>query len=129
MPFSPLGKGFLTGKIDETTTFDSTDFRNTVPRFSAENRRANQALVDLVAAVAARKGGTPAQVALAWVLAQKPWIVPIPGTTKRTRLEENLGAADVELTADDLREIEAAASRIEVVGARYSEAAQRMIDR
>ena len=102
VPFSPLGKGFLTGKIDETTTFDSTDFRNTVPRFSAENRRANQALVDLVAAVAARKGATPAQVALAWVLAQKPWIVPIPGTTKLDRLEENLGAADVELTADDL---------------------------
>jgi aryl-alcohol dehydrogenase-like predicted oxidoreductase len=129
VPFSPLGKGFLTGKIDQATTFDSTDFRNTVPRFSAENRRANQALVDLVAAVAARKGGTPAQVALAWVLAQNPWIVPIPGTTKLVRLEENLGAADVELTADDLREIEAAASRIEVVGARYSEAAQRMIDR
>ena len=120
MPFSPLGKGFLTGKIDETTTFDSTDFRNTVPRFSAENRRANQALVDLVAAVARRKGATPAQVALAWVLAQKPWIVPIPGTTKLARLEENLGAADVELTADDLREIDAAASRIEVQGARYS---------
>ena len=98
VPFSPLGKGFLTGKIDETTTFDSTDFRNTVPRFSAENRKANQALVDLVAAVAARKGATPAQVALAWVLAQKPWIVPIPGTTKLTRLEENLGAADVDLT-------------------------------
>jgi len=129
VPFSPLGKGFLTGKIDETTTFDSTDFRNTVPRFSAENRRANQALVDLVAAVATRKGGTPAQVALAWVLAQKPWIVPIPGTTKLARLEENLTAADVELTADDLREIDAAASRIEVRGARYSEAAQRMIDR
>ena len=129
VPFSPLGKGFLTGKIDETTTFDSTDFRNTVPRFSAENRKANQALVDLVAAIAARKGATPAQVALAWVLAQKPWIVPIPGTTKLHRLEENLGAADVELTADDLREIDAAASRIEVQGARYSEAAQRMVDR
>jgi len=129
VPFSPLGKGFLTGKIDETTTFDGTDFRNTVPRFSAENRRANQALVDLVAAVAKRKGATPAQVALAWVLAQKPWIVPIPGTTKVARLEENLGAAGVELTADDLREIDAAASRIEVQGARYSEAAQRMVDR
>jgi aryl-alcohol dehydrogenase-like predicted oxidoreductase len=129
VPFSPLGKGFLTGKIDETTTFDSTDFRNTVPRFSAENRRANQALVELVAAVAARKSATPAQVALAWVLAQRPWIAPIPGTTKRARLEENLGAADVELTAGDLREIDAAASRIEVRGARYSEAAQRMIDR
>jgi aryl-alcohol dehydrogenase-like predicted oxidoreductase len=129
VPFSPLGKGFLTGKIDATTAFDSTDFRNTVPRFSAENRRANHALVDLVAAVATRKGATPAQVALAWVLAQKPWIVPIPGTTKLKRLEENLGAADVELTADDLREIDAAASRIEVQGARYSEPSQRMIDR
>jgi aryl-alcohol dehydrogenase-like predicted oxidoreductase len=129
VPFSPLGKGFLTGRIDETTTFDSTDFRNTVPRFSAENRRANQALVDLVATVAKRKGRAPAQVALAWVLAQKPWIVPIPGTTKLARLEENLASADVELTADDLREIAAASSRIEVQGARYSEAAQRMVDR
>jgi aryl-alcohol dehydrogenase-like predicted oxidoreductase len=129
VPFSPLGKGFLTGKIDETTTFDRTDFRNTVPRFSAENRKANQALVDLVAAMAARKGATPAQVALAWVLAQKPWIVPIPGTTKLTRLDENLGAAGVELTAGELREIDMAASRIEVQGARYSEAAQRMVDR
>ena len=129
VPFSPLGKGFLTGKIDETTTFDSTDFRMTVPRFSAENRKANQALVDLVAAVAKRKGATPAQVALAWVLVQKPWIVPIPGTTKLGRLEENLGAAAVELTADDLREIDAAAARIEVHGARYPEASQRMIDR
>ena len=129
VPFSPLGKGFLTGKIDEKTTFDSTDFRNTVPRFSAENRQANQALVDLVATVATRKGSTPAQVALAWVLAQKPWIVPIPGTTKLARLKENLGAAAVELTADDLREIDVAASRIEVQGERYSEASQRMIDR
>jgi aryl-alcohol dehydrogenase-like predicted oxidoreductase len=129
VPFSPLGKGFLTGMIDETTTFDSTDFRNTVPRFSAENRKANQALVDLVASVAVLKGATAAQVALAWVLAQKPWIVPIPGTTKLTRLAENLGAVDVELTPDDLREIAAAASRIEVQGARYSEAAQRMVDR
>jgi aryl-alcohol dehydrogenase-like predicted oxidoreductase len=129
VPFSPLGKGFLTGKIDETTTFDGTDFRSTVPRFSPENRRANQALVDLVAAVAARKGVTPAKVALAWVLAQKPWIVPIPGTTKPARLEENLGAADLELTAEDLREIDEAASRIEVRGARYPESAQRMIDR
>ena len=129
VPFSPLGKGFLTGKIDETTTFDSTDFRMTVPRFSAENRKANQALVDLVAAVAKRKGATPAQVALSWVLAQKPWIVPIPGTTKLSRLDENLGGAAVELTADDLREIDAAASRIEVQGARYGEASQRMIDR
>src|SRR5512141_2529615 len=114
VPFSPLGKGFLTGKIDETTAFDSTDFRSSVPRFSAENRRANQALVDLVAAVAGRKGATPAQVALAWVLAQKPWIGPIPGTTKLARLEENLGAAEVEMTADDLREIDAAASKITV---------------
>jgi aryl-alcohol dehydrogenase-like predicted oxidoreductase len=129
VPFSPLGKGFLTGKIDEATTFESSDFRNTVPRFSAENRRANQAVVDLVAAVAARKRATPAQVALAWVLAQKPWIAPIPGTTKLSRLEENLGAADVALTAGELREIDAAASRIEVQGARYSEASQRMIDR
>lgn len=129
VPFSPLGKGFLTGKIDETTSFDSTDFRNTVPRFSAENRKANQALVDLVASVAARKGVTPAQVALAWVLAQKPWVVPIPGTTKLTRLDENLGAADLDLTADDLNQIDAAASRIHVQGARYSEASQRMVDR
>jgi aryl-alcohol dehydrogenase-like predicted oxidoreductase len=129
VPFSPLGKGFLTGKIDATTSFDSTDFRNTVPRFSTENRKANQALVDLVASVAARKRVTPAQVALAWVLAQKPWIVPIPGTTKLTRLDENLGAAAVELTADELREIDAAASGIQVQGARYGEASQRMVDR
>ena len=129
VPFSPLGKGFLTGKIDDATQFDSSDFRNTVPRLSPENRRANQALVDLVAAVAARKGATPAQIALAWVLARKPWMVPIPGTTKLARLEENLGAADVALTPDDLSEIDAAASRIEVHGARYSEAAQRMVDR
>jgi aryl-alcohol dehydrogenase-like predicted oxidoreductase len=129
VPFSPLGKGFLTGKIDETTTFDGTDFRNTIPRFSAENRRANQALVELVAAVAMRKRSTPAQVALAWVLAQKPWVVPIPGTTKLARVEENVGAAEIELTADDLREIDAAASRIEVQGARYGEASQRMVDR
>jgi aryl-alcohol dehydrogenase-like predicted oxidoreductase len=129
VPFSPLGKGFLTGKIDETTTFDSTDFRNTVPRFSPENRKANQAVVELVKAIAARKGATPAQVALAWLLAQKPWIVPIPGTTKLHRLEENLGGADVQLTADDLREIEQAAARITVHGARYSAAAQARIDR
>ena len=127
--FSPLGKGFLTGKIDATTTFDSSDFRNTVPRFTPENRKANQAVVDLVGRIAARKHATPAQIALAWVLAQKPWIVPIPGTTKLQRLEENLGAADVELTPDDLREIESAAARIMVQGARYSEGAQRMIDR
>ena len=129
VPFSPLGKGFLTGKIDETTTFDASDFRNTVPRFAPENRAANQAVVDLVRAIAARKGVTPAQLALAWVLAQRPWIVPIPGTTKLHRLEENLGAADVELTPDDLREIDAAASRIPVQGHRYSEGSQRMIDR
>lgn len=129
VPFSPLGKGFLTGQIDESTTFDANDFRNTVPRFAPENRKANQALVDLVAAVARRKQVTPAQVALAWVLAQEPWMVPIPGTTRLTRLEENLGAAEVTLTADDLREMDEASSRIEVRGARYSEAAQKMIDR
>jgi aryl-alcohol dehydrogenase-like predicted oxidoreductase len=129
VPFSPLGKGFLTGKIDETTTFDKTDFRNTVPRFNPENRKANQALVDLVSAIAAKKKVTPAQIALAWLLAQKPWIVPIPGTTKLHRLEENLGGATVELTPDDLREIESAAAQISVQGARYSEGAQKMIDR
>jgi aryl-alcohol dehydrogenase-like predicted oxidoreductase len=129
VPFSPLGKGFLTGKIDETTTFDSSDFRNTVPRFAQENRKANQAVVDLAASIAARKGATPAQLALAWVLAQRPWIVPIPGTTKLHRLEENLGAVEVELTPDDLREIDAAASRITVHGHRYSEGSQKMIDR
>jgi len=129
VPFSPLGKGFLTGKIDETTTFDPTDVRNTVPRFSPENRRANQAMVELVTRIAAEKQATPAQVALAWLLARRPWIVPIPGTTKLHRLEENLGAVDVELTADDLREIEDASSRITVQGARYSESSQRMIDR
>ena len=129
VPFSPLGKGFLTGKIDENTTFDSTDFRNTVPRFNPEARKANQALVDLIASVAERKGVTPAQTALAWVLAQKPWIVPIPGTTKLHRLQENVGGANIELTESDLREIEDAASRIAVQGARYSEAAQRTIDR
>jgi len=129
VPFSPLGKGFLTGKIDETTQFDATDFRNTVPRLSPENRKANQGIVDLVAAVAARKRATPAQVALAWVLARKPWIVPIPGTTKLARLEENLAAMDVELTAEDLRELDEATSRIEIHGARYSEMSQRMVDR
>ncbi len=129
VPFSPLGKGFLTGKIDETTTFDGSDFRNTVPRFAAENRKANQALVDLVTRVAAQKHATPAQVALAWLLAQKSWIVPIPGTTKPHRLEENLGGATVELTADDLREIVRTAAELTVHGARYSESAQRMIDR
>ena len=108
VPFSPLGKGFLTGKIDDATTFDSTDFRNVVPRFTAENRKANLAFVEWLKAFAARKQATPAQIALAWILAQKPWIVPIPGTTKRHRLEENLGAASIELTADDLRDIDAA---------------------
>jgi len=129
VPFSPLGKGFLTGKIDETTKFDSTDFRNTVPRFSPENRKANHAVVDVLANIARRKKATPAQIALAWLLAQKPWIVPIPGTRKIERLEENIGAASVELTPADLREIEDAASGIRVQGARYSEAAERMIDR
>ena len=129
MPFSPLGKGFLTGKIDETTAFDPTDFRNTVPRFTEENRRANLAFVAWLKAFAEQKQATPAQVALAWLLAQKPWIVPIPGTTKRHRLEENLGGARIELSADDLREIQAAVSQIEVHGARYSEAAQKMVGR
>jgi len=129
VPFSPLGKGFLTGKIDENTKFDSTDFRNTVPRFSPEARKANQALVDLIGEFAAQKKATPAQIALAWVLAQKPWIVPIPGTTKLHRLEENLGAVEVELTADDFRQIENITSRVEVRGARYSEGAQRLVNR
>jgi aryl-alcohol dehydrogenase-like predicted oxidoreductase len=129
VPFSPLGKGFLTGKIDETTTFDSADFRNTVPRFSPENRKANQAVVELVGRLAATKHVTPAQLALAGVLAQKPWIVPIPGTTKLHRLEENLGGADVTLSAQDLREIDAATSQVTVQGARYSEGAQKLIDR
>jgi aryl-alcohol dehydrogenase-like predicted oxidoreductase len=127
VPFSPLGKGFLTGKIDETTTFDPTDFRNTVPRFAPENRKANQAIVDLVKRIAIEKNVTPAQIALAWCLAQKPWIVPIPGTTKLHRLEENLGAVHVELSEDDLRRIDAASSLAQ--GARYSEGAQKMIDR
>src|SRR5580765_2234120 len=129
VPFSPLGKGYLTGKIDETTTFDAADFRNSVPRFSPENRKTNQAVVELVRRIAERKRATPAQIALAWVLARKPWIVPIPGTTKLHRFEENLGALDVELTSDDLRELDEATSRIEIHGARYSEVAQRMVDR
>ena len=129
IPFSPLGKGFLTGKIDENTKFDSTDFRNTVPRFSPEARKANQPLVDLIGEFAAQKKATPAQIALAWVLAQKPWIVPIPGTTKLHRLEENLGAVDVELTTDDFRQIENITSRVEVQGARYSEGSQRLVNR
>jgi aryl-alcohol dehydrogenase-like predicted oxidoreductase len=129
VPFSPLGKGFLTGKIDETTQFDKSDFRNTVPRFSPEARKANQALVDLLARLAQDNQATPAQVALAWLLAQKPWIAPIPGTTKRHRLEENLGAADLVLTANDLQEIGQAAANIPVEGARYSEAQQKTINR
>lgn len=129
VPFSPLGKGYLTGKMDENTKFDSTDFRNTVPRFSPENRKANQALVELLGRIAERKKATPAQIALAWLLAQKPWIVPIPGTTKLHRLKENVAAVDVDLTGDDLGEIKTAASQITVQGARYSEAAQRMINR
>jgi len=126
VPYSPLGKGFLTGKINETTTFDSTDFRSTLPRFTPEARKANQALVDLLGVIAGRKRATPAQIALAWLLAQKPWIVPIPGTTKLERLAENVGAASVELTPDDLREIEAAASRITVLGARYPERLEKL---
>jgi aryl-alcohol dehydrogenase-like predicted oxidoreductase len=129
VPFSPLGKGFLTGKINENTTFDSTDFRNIVPRFTPEARKANQALVDLVGKFAEQKKATPAQIALAWVLAQKPWIVPIPGTTKLHRLEENIGALDVELMPDDLREIDSATSQITVQGARYPEHLERKIDR
>jgi aryl-alcohol dehydrogenase-like predicted oxidoreductase len=121
VPFSPLGKGYLTGKIDETTTFDKSDFRNVVPRFTAENRKANLAFVEWLKRFAARKGATPAQIALAWLLAQKPWIAPIPGTTKLTRLEENIGGADVELTPDDLREIDGAAANITIQGARYPE--------
>ncbi|HEY5777696.1 MAG TPA: aldo/keto reductase [Terrimicrobiaceae bacterium] len=129
VPFSPLGKGFLTGKIDESTTFDSSDFRNTIPRFSPEARKANQALVNVVGQIAQRKDATPAQIALAWVLAKKPWIVPIPGTTKLHRLRENVGAAAIELTEGDLRDIEHAASQITVQGHRYSESSERMVDR
>jgi aryl-alcohol dehydrogenase-like predicted oxidoreductase len=125
VPFSPLGKGFLTGKIDEKTTFDKSDFRNIVPRFTPEARKANQALVDLLKQIAERKMATPAQIALAWLLAQKPWIVPIPGTKKRSRLEENIGAVNVELTSDDHREIDSAASKIEIQGARYPEALEK----
>ena len=126
VPFSPLGKGFLTGKIDENTTFESSDFRNIVPRFTPDARKANQALVDLLGRIAERKKATPAQIALAWLLAQKAWIVPIPGTTKLERLEENLGAAAVELTAQDLREIDHAASQITVQGDRYPDRLERM---
>ncbi len=126
VPYSPLGKGFLTGKIDEKTTFEGTDFRSTLPRFTPEALKANQALIDLLTRIAAQKQATPSQIALAWLLAQKPWIVPIPGTTKLHRLEENLGAASVELTPDDLREIETAAARITVQGARYPEKLEKM---
>jgi aryl-alcohol dehydrogenase-like predicted oxidoreductase len=129
VPFSPLGRGFLAGKIDETTTFDATDFRNSVPRFTPENRKANQVVVDLLKRIGDQKNATPAQIALAWLLAQKPWIVPIPGTTKLHRLEENLGAVAVDLTPNDLREIDEASSKIEIQGHRYSENSQRMVDR
>ncbi len=129
VPFSPLGKGFLTGKINEETAFDSSDFRNTLPRFTPEARKTNQALVDLLGRVAERKRATPAQIALAWLLAQKPWIVPIPGTMKLARLEENFGAAAIELTPDDLRDIDSAASKITVQGARYPEHIERMTGR
>ncbi|MBK5273741.1 MAG: aldo/keto reductase [Desulfuromonadales bacterium] len=127
--YSPLGKGFLTGKIDESTTFDSTDFRSTLPRFTPEARKANQAMVDLLGQIAAQKEATPAQVALAWLLARKPWIVPIPGTTKLNRLDENIGAVALELTADDLREIDSAAAQIKVEGARYPEKLEQMTNR
>lgn len=126
VPYSPLGRGFLTGKIDESTTFESTDFRNILPRFSADARKANQTLVDLLKSIGERKRATPAQVALAWLLAQKPWIVPIPGTTKLNRLEENIGAVEVELSADDLRDIDSAAAKITVEGERYPAELQRM---
>jgi aryl-alcohol dehydrogenase-like predicted oxidoreductase len=129
VPFSPLGRGFLTGNFDQSTSFASTDFRASLPRFTPENRKANQAVVDLVGRIASKKGATPAQIALGWILAQRPWIVPIPGTTKLHRLEENLGAAMVELTPTDLQEIDRAVSEIPVQGARYSEGGQRMIDR
>jgi aryl-alcohol dehydrogenase-like predicted oxidoreductase len=129
VPFSPLGKGFLTGKIDQNTEFDKTDFRNTVPRFSPESRKANQALVDLLGIIAATKQVTPAQIALAWLLAQKPWIAPIPGTSKLHRLEENIGAAEVQLTAVDQQRIEEALAQVEIQGARYSEQSQQAINR
>jgi len=129
VPFSPLGKGFLAGKINQETKFDKTDFRNFVPRFSEENRRANQAVVDLIGKFGQQKKATPAQIALAWLLAQKPWIVPIPGTTKLDRLEENIGAAAVELTPEDLRQLEGAASKITVEGARYPEELQKLVGR
>ena len=129
VPYSPLGKGFLTGAIDEKAKFDSTDFRSTLPRFTPEALKANQAMIDLLGRIAAQKQATPAQVALAWLLAQKPWIVPIPGTTKLNRLDENIGALSIELTPDDLRDIESAASKIEVKGARYPEKLEQMTGR
>jgi aryl-alcohol dehydrogenase-like predicted oxidoreductase len=129
VPFSPLGKGFLTGRISEETQFDKTDFRNVVPRFSAENRKANQALVDVIGKFAEEKKATPAQIALAWLLQEKPWIVPIPGTTKVHRMEENLGAASVELSHEDLKQLETGASRVAVQGARYPEALQKLVGR
>ncbi len=129
VPFSPLGKGFLTGKINEDTQFDKSDFRNIVPRFTAENRKANQGVVDLIGRFAQQKKATPAQIALAWILAQKPWMVPIPGTTKLHRLEENLGAAAIELTPDDLRQIDSATAKIPVQGARYPENLQKLVNR
>ncbi|MFZ1885165.1 MAG: aldo/keto reductase, partial [Rhodoplanes sp.] len=129
VPFSPLGKGFLTGAINEKTTFDTTDFRNIVPRFTPEARKANRAVVDVIGEIATRKQATPAQIAIAWLLAQKPWIVPIPGTTKLHRLEENIGATAVELTSDDLREIDSAVSKITLQGARYPEHLQRLVGR
>jgi aryl-alcohol dehydrogenase-like predicted oxidoreductase len=129
VPFSPLGKGFLTGKIDEKTSFAKSDFRNVVPRFDAENRKANQAIVDLLGKIGAKLHATPAQIALAWLLAQRPWIVPIPGTTKLQRLDENLGATSVNLTAEDLQEIEGAAANIKVQGARYPEHLQKLVGR
>jgi aryl-alcohol dehydrogenase-like predicted oxidoreductase len=129
VPFSPLGKGFLTGKIDAETKFDSTDFRNTVPRFSQDNRKTNQALVDVITAFAQKKKATPAQIALAWLLAKKPWIVPIPGTTKLSRLEENLGGANIKLTGEDVRTLEEASSKVKVEGARYSPFHQQLVGR
>lgn len=129
VPYSPLGKGFLTGKIDENTTFDSSDFRSTLPRFTPDALKANQALIDLLGSIAEQKHVTPAQIALAWLLAQKPWIVPIPGTTKLHRLDENIGAVSVELTPEDLRDIDNAASKIAVQGARYPEKLEQMTGR
>src|ERR1019366_9055601 len=126
VPYSPLGRGFLTGKMSENTSFDSSDFRSTLPRFTPEALKANQTLIDLLGNIAERKNATPAQIALAWLLAQKPWIVPIPGTTKLNRLEENIGAVSIELTPDDLRDIDSAASRIKVEGARYPERLEKM---